>query len=145
VATPVAHFISVETVNVIDVPHWVTAISVLGERAPITVSGIEAVIGMAVKVRWAVKPRAGAYEHPAAEPLGTIVAIRCTGIRGVVIIAVRADRLSSDVDADPGFRSWSSGYTAQCNSGERDNRTQSVHNSSSVSSCFQLCIRRSEK
>jgi hypothetical protein len=136
VTAPVAHFISVETVNVVDVPHWVTVISVAGERASITVARIEAVIGMAVKVRWAVKPGAGADEYPAAEPLGTIVAVRCTGIRGVVIIAIRADGLSSDVDADPCFRSWGSGYTAQCNSGERDNRTESFHNSSSVSSCF---------
>lgn len=82
VANPVAHFTPSETVNVLHMPRWIRAVSAAGKRASITTARIETVIYMAVKVTWAVEPWASADEHSTGEPLGTVVAIRRTGIRG---------------------------------------------------------------
>jgi hypothetical protein len=61
---------------------------------------IETVIYMAVKICVAVKPRAGADEDATGKPFRTVVAIGSAGIRGVVIVAVRAPGFGADGNGD---------------------------------------------
>jgi hypothetical protein len=39
-----------------------------------------------------MEPRPGANKDPAGEPLGSIEAVRCAGVRIIVVVAVRAHR-----------------------------------------------------
>jgi hypothetical protein len=68
----------------------------------VAVMWIETVIDVAVKVARTVEPRAGSDEHAAVEPLGPIISIWGTVVRGEVIVAIRTLRLWSDIDGDLG-------------------------------------------
>ena len=73
----------------------------------ITVMRIEAIINVAAELVGTVEPRAGSDEYAAVEPLGTVVAIWGAGVRSVVVEAIRANRLCSDIDGDlGGCRAW---------------------------------------
>jgi len=71
-----------------------------GQRSNVTVMGIKAVVDVAVKAVRAVKPGASSKKHPANKPIGPVVAVRSTVIRGIVEVPVRAHGSRSDVYAD---------------------------------------------
>src|SRR6266702_6293258 len=58
-------------------------------------------VAVAAAIVSAMEPRSRADEEPAVEPLRPVISIRSTGIRIVVIIAIRACRRTVDV---PGSR-----------------------------------------
>jgi hypothetical protein len=61
---------------------------------------IVTVIDVAVEAARAMEPGAGSNENATTEPVRPIVAIRSTGIRGVIKIPVRANRRDSNVDGN---------------------------------------------
>jgi hypothetical protein len=75
------------------------------KRSAVTVMRIVAVIHMAIKVGWSVKPWTGANEHPANEPIGPVVSIGCTIIWRIGEVAVGAYRRRPDVDGNLRWRS----------------------------------------
>ncbi len=104
-AVTVAHFIAVEMRGIY---MFVCVIAPIREPAVIAVVRAEVVIHVAVKTSGAMEPWAGAKEHAAIEPLGSIVAVRGAVIRRNVIVTVRAVGSRSDVDAktDLGIGAW---------------------------------------
>jgi hypothetical protein len=64
----------------------------------VAVMRIVAVVYMAIKPVRTVIPGAGPDEHPAGEPIGPIVAIRCTIIGRIGEVAIGAHRRDTDVD-----------------------------------------------
>jgi hypothetical protein len=66
----------------------------------VSMIGMEVVIYMPVEVSRSMKPRACPDEDTTPEPLRSIIAVRSTGIRGNIIIAVRTYWSRSDVNTD---------------------------------------------
>jgi hypothetical protein len=89
VAASITHLVSVE---VIEGP-----LSALRMWTSVAVMWIEAVINVAAEVVGAAEPRAGSDEHAAVKPLGTVVPIWGAGVWGVVVVAIRATGLCSDI------------------------------------------------
>jgi hypothetical protein len=91
---PITHLVSVE---VIEGP-----LSTLRMWTNVAVTWIEAVINVAAEIARAMEPRAGSDEHAVGEPLGTIVSIWSAVVWGELIVAIRTNRLWSDIDGDLG-------------------------------------------
>lgn len=70
------------------------------KRSLIPMSGVVAVIDVAGEASGTVKPGAGSDEYASYEPIGTIVPIGGTVIRGIVKVTVGADRRDSDINTD---------------------------------------------
>jgi hypothetical protein len=119
-------------VDVIETPSRIRVIATVRQRASITAVNIETVIYMAAKVPGAVKPRAGADEDPTAEPFRAVVAVGSTGVRSVVVVAVRACGFDSDVDADPSLCCWSGHRKGNYYNSNREGTIESVHDYSSL-------------
>jgi hypothetical protein len=68
----------------------------------VSVMRIVAVIDVAVEAAVAVVPGAGADEDSSGEPVGSVVAVRSTGVWSVVKVSVRANGSGSDADGDLG-------------------------------------------
>jgi hypothetical protein len=98
VATPIAHFISLEPPG--SLAPFCASLAVVRSVATVAVLWIEAVIYMAVKVIGAMKPGANADECASMEPFWSVIAIRSTAIRSVVIVTIGTYRGDSDADAD---------------------------------------------
>ena len=90
VAVTIPHLVSVEVIEGL--------ISALRMWTDIAAMWIKAVINVAVEVVGAVEPRAGSDEYTVLEPFGTIVRIWGAIVRCEVVVAVRANRLRSDID-----------------------------------------------
>jgi hypothetical protein len=89
---------------------------------------------MTAKVFRAVKPGAGTNEDTACKPFRAVVAVGSTGIRGVVIVSVRASGFGSDVDADLSLCPRSGRCEAHFSNGGSENKTfESIHKTSSRS------------
>ena len=73
-----------------------------GQRASVSMMRIEAVINVAVEAGCAVEPWAGSDEDTAVEPLGAVVPVWSAVVRGVIEVAIRANRRCSDIDGDLG-------------------------------------------
>src|SRR5579863_207334 len=129
VASPIPRLISLEVVEALR--------PALRQRSNVTVMRIKAIVDMAVKAVTAVKPGTRSNKYPANKPVGPIVSVRSTVIRGVVEIPIRAHGSHSDVYAD-GNLGWRHGYTTQKASHEscESKRTDFEHDSS-----FFLLIR----
>jgi hypothetical protein len=65
--------------------------------AMIAVTRVVAIVDMAIKSMWAVKPGPGSDEYPAREPIGPIVAIGSTVIGREIVVAIRTDWGHPDV------------------------------------------------
>jgi hypothetical protein len=104
VAAPVPDFITFEVFNVIDIFSRLRFVPAVWRRASIPTLNVESVIHVAVEARRAMKPRAGPNEYASGEPLRAIVAIGCTGIGSVIVIAVRAVGCDTDIDCDLSVR-----------------------------------------
>jgi hypothetical protein len=104
VASPIPRFVSLEVVEALR--------TALRQRSSVSVMRIKAVVDMAEKAVRAVKPGASSKKHPANKPIGPIVAIRSTVVRGIIEVSIGAHGSHSDVYADGnlGWRHW---YTAQ--------------------------------
>src|SRR5579863_1730876 len=103
VASPIPRFVSLEVVEALR--------TALRQRSSVSVMRIKAVVDMAEKAVRAVKPGASSKKHPANKPIGPIVAIRSTVVRGIIEVSIGAHGSHSDVYADGnlGWRHW---YTA---------------------------------
>jgi hypothetical protein len=87
---------------------------------------------MTAKVFWPVKPRTGANEDTAHEPLRAVVAVGSAGIRGVVIVPVRTPGFGSDVEAVLSFGPGNGHGAANLSNNCGKNKTfESTHKSSS--------------
>lgn len=69
-------------------------------RAVIAVPWIEVVIYRAIKAAMPVEPGTGSDKRSTVEPLRTVIAVRGAAVWGVAVVAIRADRRSTDVDAE---------------------------------------------
>src|SRR6267378_4403696 len=89
---------------------------------------------MAVKVCRAVKPRASTDEDTTGKPFRAVVAGGSTGVRSVVVVAVRACWFGSDVDADLSLCFGSGGREANYGNSysSSESTIESPHKSSSV-------------
>ena len=96
VASPVARLVAVEVVEGL--------FAALRVRSAVAVAGVIAVVDMAVEVAGAAVPVAGADEHSTLKPFGAVVAVGRAVIGSVVVVAVRADWLDSEMDGDLGRR-----------------------------------------
>lgn len=65
----------------------------------VAVMWVIAIVDVAIEAVVAVEPRASTDEHPANEPIGPVVAIRCAVIRRIVKVSVRAHGRWSNVYA----------------------------------------------
>ncbi len=74
--------------------------STLRQWSVVAVMGIEAIVDMAVKAMRAMEPRTGSNKHPANKPIGPVITVRSTVIRGIVEVTVRAHGSRPDVYAD---------------------------------------------
>jgi hypothetical protein len=116
----------------IEVPPGIGLIATIRQWSSITAVYIKTVIHMAAEVVGAVKPRANAEEDTTVKPFRAVIAVGSTSIRSGVVIAVRAYRFGSDVDANVSFGRGGDCHCARCNSGKRECTSESVHDCSSV-------------
>src|SRR5580698_5504208 len=99
-------------------------------RAAISTARIVAVVHVAVKIAMSVKPGACADKRPAIEPIRPVISVGSTAIWSVVIVAIRAYRLNSDIDTNLGPCFKTAPHQANCrNSGERST-LESLHDRS---------------
>ena len=94
VSASITHLVSVEVIEGL--------ISTRRMWASVAVMWIETIINMAAEIVGAVEPRAGSDEHAAVEPLRAVVPIWGAPVWCVVVKAIRAHRLWSDIDGDLG-------------------------------------------
>ena len=66
--------------------------------AVVAVAIIKVVVNVTVEAARAVEPGACADKDAAVEPFRAVVAIRCAGVRGSFIVAVRAFRSWADLN-----------------------------------------------
>jgi hypothetical protein len=98
-ASATTHLVSVEVIEGL--------VSMSRKWTTVALMWIEAVINVAVEVVGAVEPWAGSDEDTAAKPLGAVVPVWGAVVRGVVEVAVRANRRRSDIDRNlGGRRAW---------------------------------------
>jgi hypothetical protein len=71
-----------------------------GNRSSVTVMRIEAIVDVAVKAVWAVKPGTRSKKHAAYKPIGPVITVRSAVIWGIVVVPIRAHRSQSNVYAD---------------------------------------------
>jgi hypothetical protein len=88
VASPIPRLVCVEVVKALR--------PALRQRPSVTVMRIKAAVDMAIKAVRAVKPGASSKKHPANKPIGSIVAVRSTGIphKRAVARAAKASALT---------------------------------------------------
>jgi hypothetical protein len=96
VATPIAHFVSVEMIKGL--------VSTLRMWTLVAVMWIETVINVAVEIVGAVEPGASSDEHATVEPLGPVVPVWRAVVWFEIVVAIRASRFCSDIDRD--LRRW---------------------------------------
>jgi hypothetical protein len=125
------HFISSEMVDLIEPIRLLTVITTVRYSAFKATLNIETAIYMTAKVCRAVKPGAGPKEDTTHKPFRAVVAIGSAGIRGIVIVPVRASGFGSDVDADLSLH-FGSGHEVNSSNSSRENKTfKAIHDSSS--------------
>jgi hypothetical protein len=131
VAAPISRLVGLEMVEALRpaLRHW----------SGVAVMRIKPVVNMSVKAVRAVKPRTGAQKHSAHKPIGPVVAVRGTVIRGIVEVSVRTHGSYSDVYANRNL-SLCHGCAAQKASYEngKSKRTNFQHGTPFVTSEFEL-------
>jgi len=104
VAASIAHFVSFEVGDLIDVLIRIGFLTTGWPGAVIAVLGMETVIYMAAKTFRAMEPRTDANENATREPLRAIVAVGGAVVWRNVIVTVGTIRRNSDIDADLSLR-----------------------------------------
>lgn len=128
VTAAVARFVSSEVRNVADGVLGAWGFTARWGGAVIAVVGIVAVINASVEVSGAVVPGSGADEDSVYEPSGSVVAPGGAGVRGVVVVAVRAYRSWSDLDGNLSPRCGRADDEADSNQSGNDREAfESVH------------------
>src|SRR5580658_16987 len=129
VASPIPCLVSLEVVEALR--------PALRQRSNVTVMRIEAVVDMAEEAARTVKPGASSKKYSANKPIGPIVAVRSTVIRGIVEVSVRTHGSHSDVYADGnlGLRRRCTAQKGNCESCESE-CTDFEHDSSFIRSEF---------
>jgi hypothetical protein len=130
VTAPITHFISFEVRNFTHRLGRLRSFATVWPWAFIAALRIVTVIYVALELGMPVEPGAGANEHPIGKPFRTVVAIRSTFIRSVVIVTVRAFRRDSYVDADLSLCFGSGYYETNSSHGDNCKKCESVHESS---------------
>lgn len=92
VASPIPSLVCLEVVEALRPAFW--------QWPSVTVMRIKAVVYVAVKAVPAVKPGASSNKYPAGKPIGPIVSVWSTVIRGIIEIPVRTHGSRSYVYAD---------------------------------------------
>jgi hypothetical protein len=92
VAFPIPSFVRVEVAE--------RLLSALGHRSFVTVARIVAVIDVTGEASASMEPWARPDEYPAHEKIGSIVAVGSTGIRSIVKVSVRANRLHPNANGN---------------------------------------------
>jgi hypothetical protein len=121
VASPVPSLVRVEVVE--------RLLSALGHRSFVTAARIVAVIDVTGEASGSVEPSACPDEYPTHEEIGSIVAVGSTGIRSIVKVSVRANRLHSNANGNLTRRFRHTGHQRNRKSNE-SKRLTSEHNSS---------------
>ena len=103
-AASIAHFVSFEVGDLIDVLIRIGFLTTGWPGAVIAVLGMETVIYMAAKTFRAMEPRTDANENATREPLRAIVAVGGAVVWRNVIVTVGTIRRNSDIDADLSLR-----------------------------------------
>jgi hypothetical protein len=111
-ASPIARFVAVEVIEGLFAALWI--------RSMVAVAGVEAVIDMAVELAGAAEPAPSADKDSILKPIGPIVAVRRAVIRSVVVVAIGAHRLHSEIDGDLGRRYARRAKQGGCESCESD-------------------------
>jgi hypothetical protein len=70
------------------------------QRSTVSVVRIKAVVNVAIKAAWTVKPGTCSEEYPADKPIGAVVSIGSTVIRLVVEVPIWAHGSHSDIDSN---------------------------------------------
>ena len=100
VPAAITHFVPFEVGDLIDRLSGFGPIANFGHRTFVPMVWMEVVIYVTFEVLVAMKPRAGANEDTPSKPFRAVVAVRSTGVRRDVIVAVRADRGRPNADSD---------------------------------------------
>lgn len=96
IAAPISRLVRLEVVEALG--------PALRHRSRVTVMRIKTVINMSVKAVRAMKPRTCSKKHPAHKPVGPIVAVRSTVIRGIVEVSIRTHGSWPDVYTNRNLR-----------------------------------------
>ena len=79
---------------------WFTIAAMLGIAAMVAITRVEATVHMAVEAAIAVIVTACADENATVKPFRAIVAIGSAVVGAIAIVSVRADRWSTDTNAN---------------------------------------------
>jgi hypothetical protein len=75
-------------------------LSTTWQRSTVSVVRIKAVVNVAIKAAWTVKPGTCSEEYPADKPIGAVVSIGSAVIRLVVEVPIGAHGSHSDIDSN---------------------------------------------
>jgi hypothetical protein len=99
VAVAVVHLVSVEVLGGA-VPSFAGPVATIGKITMVAMLWMEVIVYVAAEVGVTMKPWAGTEEDSAGEPFGAVVAVGSALVGRGFVVAVRAGRGWSDVDAD---------------------------------------------
>ena len=98
----VVHLVSMEVLRG-TVPSFPGFVATIGKFTMVAMVGMEVIVHVAAEVGGTMKPWAGTDEDSAREPFGAVVAVGSALVGRGFVIAIRAGRGWSDVDADLSF------------------------------------------
>jgi hypothetical protein len=110
----IPHFVPLEMVDPVQASSGFGFVTAVGQWSMVAIVGVESVIDVAVETGRTVKPRASADENATRKPFRAVIAIRCAVVRRDIIVAVRAYRRYSDLDAYLGLGLGRRGHEAHC-------------------------------
>jgi hypothetical protein len=98
-------------------------------RTVITLTKVEAMVDVSVKMFRPVEPGSRPYEYAADEPLRPVISIRSTVVRRDFIVSVRTNRRRADVHADRNLRGSARGNSQENtrNSTEKEELRFHIH------------------
>ena len=95
-------YMAASTVHLVSMEVIEGPISTRRKWTMVAVMWIKAVINVAVKALWTMKPGTGSDEDTAGKPLRAVVPVWSAAVRGVVEVPIRANGRHSDIDRDLG-------------------------------------------
>lgn len=127
VAMPIAHFIPLKVRNLAGTLSRFGFVAAVRPRTVIAMIRMEMVIHVAMEVRRAMKPWAGANEDAVYKPLRPVVAVGSAIIGRNVVVAVGANRRNSDFDTYLGMHSGNRDDEADSGNNSECKNLKSVH------------------
>jgi hypothetical protein len=100
VPASITHFIAFEVRGIVDTVFRSRFFAAGGERAFVTVVGMEVVIYVSAEVVRTMEPATGSDEDPAIEPLRAVIAIRGAVVGRNIVVAIGTVRGGSDFDGN---------------------------------------------